>query len=410
MSLMNIAKKGWHPEKEGTTFKKQVTGLWRKEEAEDPKDHVSRPLSQLKDPASFGPPPRHVAAGGSPVVATSQNPPAYTSRVSPALPSRSQPSGTTPYAQAAPEPEEEEEREPVPYRVDTTGLSTSHLPPPPVRRDGADGRTPSPQAAMAARPGPPPSLPPRLPPRAPSNATSGSTSPVRSPAPEASRQGSYFNQAAVKNLGNAGISVPGLGIGKSSGQAPALPGRTPSSESTGSSSRFGGAATATHVNELQSRFSKLGTSSSPSAAPPSEGTSFAQKQAALQTASNFRKDPSSVSVADARSAASTMNNFRQRHGDQVAAGVKSANSLNQKYGLSDRLGSSVPGSATSPTHATSQDTSNSSTSPAAMLAAVKKKPAPPPPKKKPGLAAAAASGQGSDGGPPPVPVSTRPQF
>lgn len=27
MSLMNIAKKGWHPEKEGTTFKKQVVSL-----------------------------------------------------------------------------------------------------------------------------------------------------------------------------------------------------------------------------------------------------------------------------------------------------------------------------------------------------------------------------------------------
>jgi len=129
--------------------------------------------------------------------------------------------------------------------------------------------------------------------------------------------------------------------------------------------------------------------------PPKQGTTLAQKQAALQTASNFRRDPGSVSASDARAAASTFNNFRQRHGDQVAAGVQGANSLNQKYGLSDRFGQQHDAQETG---VTSSSTAGSFSPSAAAGLLGKKKPAPPLPRKPDGP------------NPPPVPTSTGPQF
>jgi hypothetical protein len=67
-----IAKGGWHPKgKDGTSKESwrsdnkginQVAG-WigrGKDPNEKSRDHVSRPLSTLKDPAAFGPPPKNV--------------------------------------------------------------------------------------------------------------------------------------------------------------------------------------------------------------------------------------------------------------------------------------------------------------------------------------------------------------
>src|SRR5271154_2955005 len=106
-------------------------------------EHVSRPLSTLKDPSSFGPPPKNVNYHGGA-----------------ALPNQIIPDrnglGTslTETEIQAKQQREEEERERgaeeerrkapplVPFRVDTTGLSTTNLPQPPRRKDGADGRTP----------------------------------------------------------------------------------------------------------------------------------------------------------------------------------------------------------------------------------------------------------------------------
>ncbi|KAJ4354711.1 hypothetical protein N0V85_009598 [Neurospora sp. IMI 360204] len=60
-----IFKKGWHPEKEGTTLKGQVKGLLGR--GEDPReryaDHQSTPIASLRDPASFPPPPKRRTAG-----------------------------------------------------------------------------------------------------------------------------------------------------------------------------------------------------------------------------------------------------------------------------------------------------------------------------------------------------------
>lgn len=118
----------------------------------------------------------------------------------------------------------------------------------------------------------------------------------------------------------------------------------------------------------------------------------------MKTASQFHKDPSSVSFSDAKSAASTANNFRQRHGEQVASGMKAANNVNQKYGVADKVG------------AFSQRAQGQGAQQAPQQTGIagKKKPPPPPPKKKPELSA--AQPQQDDDAPPPIPMSTRPTF
>lgn len=306
--------------------------------------------------------------------------------------------------------------EPRPYQVNTTGLSTDNLPKPPGRRDGADGRgPPSYNDATRTTTGQkalPPSLPPRLPPRG----TSG----------EGEKNNGGLNEGAMTRLGAAGVSVPALGIGRGAAASNASsPSPPPPAARASPSSGAGSGKWGAQVNELQGRFSKMKTSSQPAAAQetPSEGTTWAQKQAALKTASSFQKDPSSVSFADAKAAAGTANNFRQRHGEQVAAGAKAANSFNQKYGIADKVGAYAAShnSQTSPSKPSPPPlpgpgqayTGVASNAPEAAAQGVvgKKKPPPPPPKKKPGLAAAANSSSASQGDdPPPVPMSTRPQF
>lgn len=358
-------------------------------------EHVARPLASLQDPSGFAPPPKRRGTGLIPAP-----PPISTPRKVAIAPSKYQdpraekvdaPVGQKQLAQEpyyAEEQQEEEERAPQPYRVNTTGFSTAGFSKPPGRRDGADGRSPPPYQAVASGP---PSLPPRLPPR--TNSASSAGSAVASPAPTGNS--GYINQGAVNRLGAAGVSVPGFGIGRSSPAStnptspppPARPHAAPS-----------------HMNELQNRFSKLGTSSAtPPQNPPAQGTTWAQKQAALKTASSFQKDPSSVSFTDARAAAGTANNFRQRHGEQVASGLQTANSLNQKYGVAEKVG----GFASN----TNLQAQTPNASPIPGLAG-KKKPPPPPPKKKPGLGGVPvpAPGASADDEPPPIPMSTRPQF
>lgn len=318
-------------------------------------------MSSLRDPASFGPPPQRHATGSSAGIA-----PQPTSRPSPtsSFASPSHPSQTAHAAEEAPAP-------PKPYRVDTTGLSTAHLPPPPVRRDGTGSLTsPPPPYTPAVKPAPP-SLPPRLPPRA--NAGSP-TPPTRIESPTGP---GLLNQGAINRLGAAGISVPGLGIGSSN------PSQTTPAAGT----------TAPQVSELQSRFSRLGASS-PST--PEQGTTLGQKRAALQTAAAFQQNPGSVSASDARAAASTVNNFRQRHGDQVAAGLRGASNLHDKYGghISQHDGG-IDGVGEG----------RGATSAVALPA--KKKPPPPPPKKPMSLN---SRDGGDDAPPPPIPLASRPQF
>ena len=64
--------------------------------------------------------------------------------------------------------------------------------------------------------------------------------------------------------------------------------------------------------------SRIPSSQADTTTAPARGTTWAQKQAALSTASQFQRDPSKVNSADAHAAFSTANNFRQRHGEEVA--------------------------------------------------------------------------------------------
>lgn len=265
------------------------------------------------------------------------------------------------------------------------------LPPPSYESATSQRSVPAPPPRANAAPKGP-SLPPRLPPRTNSTATSAS---------ENSESG-QLNQGAVNRLGAAGVSVPGLGIGQSNAASPSPP--PPPRQQTAP------------VNELQNRFSKLRTTNQAAEEQPAEGTTWAQKQAALKSASNFNKDPSSVSVSDAKSAAGTANNFRQRHGEQVASGVKSANSLNQKYGVTNRIGAFAGGQQQQQEQGVEPAKTASPappvSSPASGLAGKKKPPPPPPPKKKPGLGGSVPAPAPAPAGdePPPIPMSTRPTF
>ncbi|UKZ96698.1 uncharacterized protein TrAFT101_011476 [Trichoderma asperellum] len=181
---------------------RHIPGRGHKEEDSGP-SHVARPLSSLRDPNSFAPPPRRTGSGLAP-----PPPPSTAKRSVVKVPGTYQP---------AYEEEEEEHHIPTgPYRADTTGLSTSNLPPPPVRRDHPNNQSPPPYESVvsssAGTRAPPPSLPPRLPPR------SGSGTPGRTESPLSAlgANPNHLNQGAVNRLGAAGISVPAFGIGKAS--------------------------------------------------------------------------------------------------------------------------------------------------------------------------------------------------
>ncbi|KAI2630657.1 hypothetical protein GGR54DRAFT_635264 [Hypoxylon sp. NC1633] len=359
--------------KEGSSLKGQVKGFIGRGDtpsAYSASSHSAAPLSTLRDPYSFGPPPKRTGSSGHVPGAGVQ---------ASGSAAHQSPAGR---AYGAPQYQQQQIEEPPvesrPYRVDTSGLSTSHLPPPPARRGSPDNPDHAPPPYSPVRPSGPPSLPPRLPPRGGNASAPQAQSPTST---GGAQSGGYLNQGAIDRLGAAGISVPGLGIGGKASSTPPPPGRSSSTASNG------------QINELQSRFSHLNSttpSQQGSTATATQGTTWAEKQAALRTASSFKKDPSSVSLADARAAAGTAHNFHQRHGDQVASGLNTANGLSQRFGVGEQNGQA------------------SSSSPMGQIAGVigKKKPAPPPPKKKPLL-----SGAGSGGGaPPPVPMGTKPKF
>ena len=201
-----------------------------------------------------------------------------------------------------------------------------------------------------------------------------------------------MNQGAVDRLGKAGISVSGLGIGQQSN-----PWKNERSQSATSNR-----SDKSSINELQSRFAKIKTPSSQDTATPrpEEGTTFAQKQQAFQTAQNFQKDPSSVSLADAKSAASTANNFRERHHEQITTGTQKANAWNTKYNLTGRMNTYLEKQGSPADEVASQPSTPAPNGPYG-----RKAPPPPVPNKKPDMH---SSSQGLHS-PPPVPLGTKPR-
>ena len=284
---------------------------------------------------------------------------------------------------------------PVPYRVDTTGLSTGNLPKPPVRRVDAADPANAHSSPQAARPStkPKPSLPPRLPPR-------DAATPTQDPPPSytstvvgsQASSGLNLNHGALNRLGSAGVSVPGLNIGGQSEASQREDVNRPAESTPTPKPTLG---------ELHTKFSGLSTRPPASEPASAGGTSLAQKQAALKTASSFRKDPTSVSLSDAKATAATANNFRERHGGQVASSFQTANALNQKYNVA---GQSSHDTNDIPVKEGVRPSSSANDSSHSLPFIIKKKPPPPPPPKR---------GMGSDtdstGPPPPVPLSSRPR-
>lgn len=306
--------------------------------------------------------------------------------------------------------EEEEQREaraaeenaarkgpPIPFRADTTGLSTSNLPKPPVRRLENELSLEAPSNTIAKL-NQKPALPPRLPPRQSSGPSYKSTSPPPpyTVSPHVAASNSTTNEDHLRRLGPTRIKVPSFGISDDTSDS------TPwQDQGNHRANPVNPPTQSSQLNELQPAFSKL-SSKSPTAETPSQGTSFAQKQAALKTASSFRNDPSSISLSDAKATASTANNFRERHGDQVAAGWRKGNALNKKYGVMDKINSQGSNDATS-TLSQAETTLPPSDNHPESLPSFKRKPPPPPLPKK------IASESHSMNSPPPIPLASKPK-
>lgn len=111
-------------------------GKGKTSDTEAAREHISRPLTTLKDPAAFGPPPKNVNYHGGAAL-PNQITPHRGGLGAPLSPSEiSRANSSTQLARQ--QEEEQPERPPppaVPYRADRTGLKTDNLPPPPVHRN-----------------------------------------------------------------------------------------------------------------------------------------------------------------------------------------------------------------------------------------------------------------------------------
>lgn len=360
-------------------------------------EHHSRPLASLKDPALFGPPPKninyHIGAAVPDGKNLGYNNPSISTKIDGA---QNKDEGGHREEQAT--DEDAIGRAPiVPFRGDTIGLSTQSLPKPPRRQLSNNSTIITPSMTPERTK---PSLPPRLPPRQGSSPSITPNSPP--PAYSASKShemasGSYPNEEPLQRLGSAGINVSAFGITSRPKSSNPWDEQNSPAEGLAHVSPHGQSS---RLQEIQSTFPKLSTNSSPTSTS-SQGTSLAQKQAALKTASVFRNDPTSVSLSEARSAVSTTNNFRERHGDQVAAGWRTGNALNKKYNVMDKINSHSTQGSSSVEHEPISPSSNME-SPSQPSSALKKKPPPLPPKKSIPETKPASL-------PPPVPLASKPR-
>ncbi|KIX07773.1 uncharacterized protein Z518_02427 [Rhinocladiella mackenziei CBS 650.93] len=470
-NFRSVMKEGWHPKgKDGGKeswrgdFKgiNQVAGWMgkgRDPHKNDTVEHMSRPLSSLKDPASFGPPPKNINYHGGAALPNEVTP--HTGGWGAPL-TQEQIQNANRAANGPTQEEMEEEKRraapPLPYRADRTGLKTDHLPLPPSHRDV--NRSPS--LVETQSPQPKPGLPPRLPSRQNTGAsatppavnppTSQATAPppyesIASSQPRTQQKTDYgISQGAVNRLSNAGVSVPAFGIGTDTSSKPW---QNEQSRSNAAESPSPNPEPAVNqLSELQSRFARMNANGngsqqsttppfvtpvqSPPVAPPSvqptptsaphqpqtQGTTWAEKQAALRTAQDIHRDPSKVSVSDARSAATTANSFRERHQDSINAAGAKANEWNKKYNVTGRLNSflekhSSPASENPPPVNTTPAPAPMSvqTTPQSpeIAASISRKPPPPPPKKPANMQGNLSSHTGAVS-PPPVPLGTKPSY
>ncbi|RHZ61480.1 hypothetical protein CDV55_101937 [Aspergillus turcosus] len=355
-----------------------------KDKDSEQEQHVSRPLSSLKDPSAFGPPPKHIAVHGPGAVPNQTTP----DRRGLGVPLSQE---EIQHAQARQQEQiraEEEEAQrpagpPLPYRANTTGLNTDNLPPPPARRMHSPA-----SSVSSASSRPVPSVPPRIPPRLNSTPQSHPETPPPAYSPSEPASEGLLNQGAVSRLSNAGVSVPAFGIGDN---------RSSSSNTTG------GAVGQASVNELQARFSQMRTSSSQS---PSQAPSPSVRGSTTHPES---------------SAVSTVNNFRERHNDKIQAGKERVQDFNDKYKISQRFNNFVDEKRSANTSISSKQfrppptpphpNRNQPSSDSVEIDALnqRKAPPPPPPKKAAMRSTPVNAPSPSSPIPPPLPLSTKPQ-
>lgn len=362
-----ILKNGWHPERDGTSLKGQFKGVLSRSKS-PPRREASRPLSALRDPSTFAPPPKRVGTSSSFEIPVSSP-----SATVPLSPNHSTTTTATALPEVHPIPQHEPQKPPPPYRVDSTGLPTAHFRPPPVRNAAA------PNTSNVARRSPP-ALPPRLPPR---NSIS-----TNSP-----RSASSFSVAAASPPLTNPLPSP---TRPQAVEIQPHPSKLPSSFS----SPFTPAAVAATANTSTSQ----------------QGMTWAQKQSALRTASKFQKDPSSISLVDARRAISTTNNLHQQHCDQVAIGFQTARNSEDKSDEGEKAIQLTRSGSETRTHSSFSKTdvrpfaiAASSGNMSRITGAINKKPPPPPPKRA-NISKTTLESETTDGTPPPIPTSTRPVF
>jgi hypothetical protein len=363
-----------------------------KEASDDSSEHVSQLLSSLKDPSSFAPPPKHINYHGAGALPNETTP---DRRGMGAPLSQEQINHQTYLQQQAIQAEEEAAQKPapppVPYRVNTTGLSTSNLPAPPVRR------LDSPSSGSSARG---PQVPPRVPPRNGSPATNTLPPPPYSATTPPASQG-YVNQEATSRLANAGVSVPALGIGNNQGSSQTAPSYTATAKSK--------------MNDMQSRFSQMRTDSGSSSPAPAQTDPFPR--------TNTNPDASLPPLPG----------FRERHADKIDMGKQKLGGVTSRFNtlMEDRKFSSSankriprpPSDYVSPSPVAvgvrrsavpvapvAPVTPVPSRTPDVQAQAQRKRPPPPPPKKAELRAPAAATSPVSSAStPPPVPMNSKPR-
>ncbi|PNS18207.1 hypothetical protein CAC42_7576 [Sphaceloma murrayae] len=463
--MKKLAKEGWHPsfddkfkiDRKNISKPREWVSLKKDDPAQKAASHQSAPLNSLRDPSEFAPPPKHVNYYGADAARASISSPASPATSGPSTAvvpvdtrrydtdsgglggALSQDTASTWQQRAQQEQAQAEAPKPPPgpYRKDTTGLRTDHLPPPPVRRgtgvasppSSATSRPqiaykpslPSPASSSPAKPKGPPSLPPRLPPRqsaepneytpppppAYNEATSQPPTPAVAQPPQsfpAPSSNISTNASSLHRLAGAGISVPSLGVSRSAASPP-----PPQSSSPASRFNQGGG-----LSELQNRFNKLNTSNTSQAttmaSPQDANTASSPMSAhniggAYNTFNKARQDPSKVSLSEAKQAATTANAVNQRYGAQIGQGISAANRFATKQGMGGQSGADAASNGYG-------ESSGGGAGLAGLANVAQKKAPPPPPPSRSGAGAGQRDAGRSGGGapPPPVPMGSKPRF
>ncbi|RPB03371.1 hypothetical protein L873DRAFT_1787150 [Choiromyces venosus 120613-1] len=311
-----------------------------------------RPISALRDPASFGPPPKR-----------DPNAPLPSSRVE------------------DDESQEPKRPPPVPFRMNTTGLITESLPLPPKRSDqppSDDGRKP-------------PAIPPRLPPRREPSL----------PSPKEVDETGGLNLSAIGRLGKAGISVPGFNTAPKSSSTPPI-GQRPQEITN---PRDGGTSFAEKKAAIK-------TANSFYKNPMSVNASDAK--AALKTGRNFQQRHGDQVAAGYKKAEEM--GLHEKSKSQGGGHVQGyADLLSMRGSPSASSTGDVPPRILTPPPVRARPSPSLPIRPSghniqeikgAMSPTTKKKPPPPlPPKKKPAVLPPRGS---MSPAPPPIPVDSRP--